>query len=167
MIAAWALQLCGNGLSAVSPAYGFNILDGTSHGWTLTFTAVTSFYLATAFAKSAFAVTLLRISEGKTRILLWFIMLLIWVTSILLAVVTWLDICEKPIDYSLSAKCLPMSSILWFHMGYCILMICTATVLAYLPWRIIATIYIPRKEKWGVALSLSLVCPSTILYLVR
>ncbi|ROW10141.1 hypothetical protein VMCG_01837 [Cytospora schulzeri] len=92
LIAAWALQLCGNGLSAASPAYGFNILDGTTHGWTLTFTAVSSFYLATAFAKSAFAVTLIRISGAKTRSLLWFIVLLVWATSISLAVVTWLDI---------------------------------------------------------------------------
>ncbi|KUI73283.1 hypothetical protein VM1G_09111 [Cytospora mali] len=167
LIAAWAFQLCGNGLSAASPAHGFNILNGTTHGWTLTFSALTTFYIATALAKSAFAATLLRISGGKTKTLLWFLVLLVWACSITLAVVTWLDICEQRIDYSLSSRCLPLGSVIWLHLGYCIFTVCTDTVLAYLPWRIINTIYIPKREKYGVALSLSLVGLSGILCLVR
>lgn len=44
--AAWLLQVIGNGFLGASPAYGFNILTGTTHGTLLQFIGACSLYVA-------------------------------------------------------------------------------------------------------------------------
>lgn len=158
MIATWAFQLAGNGLAAAAPSYGFNIVTGSPHGWVFVFSAVSCFYIAMGLGKTAFATTLLRLSGGGTRILLWSVVALVGAFQTAVTIVTWLNICGTAADMaSISKRCVPMNTLLWIHIGNAIVTVCADATLAYLPWRIITNVYLPKREKWTVALSMSLV----------
>lgn len=155
VVAEWVFQLCGNGVAAASPAYGYNVRDGTSHGWTLAFVSLTFFYPAMALGKTAFTVTLLRVSSGRTTALLWFIIAVACAFGITITVTSWLTPCGRQIDHVIPTICVSADTLIWIHMGNAIATICTDVVLAYVPWRIVNKIYIPQNEKWAVATSMS------------
>ncbi|KAG8163741.1 hypothetical protein KVR01_007038 [Diaporthe batatas] len=168
LIASWALLLCGNGLAAAAPSYGFRIIEGTSHGWILAFSSISFFYIAMALSKTAFAVTLIRLSGGRTRVVLWVVVLFVCAVNIAAAVVTWLDLCDARADVKgISSFCVPMQTAVWIHVANAAVTILADAYLAYLPWRVLAKIYIPSKEKWGVGITMSLVGLAGIVCLVR
>ncbi|ROW13858.1 hypothetical protein VPNG_03657 [Cytospora leucostoma] len=158
LIATWAFQLAGNGLAAAAPVYGFNIVSGSEHSWVFAFSGVSCFYIAMGLGKTAFATTLLRLSDGGTKVLLWFVVAIVCAFQTTVTVITWLNICGTASDKaSITDRCLPMSTVLWIHIGNAIVTVCADATLAYLPWRIIKKVYLPKREKWTVALSMSLV----------
>lgn len=167
VVAAWVFQLCGNGVAAASPAYGYNVRDGTSHGWTLAFVSLTFFYPAIALGKTAFTATLLRVSSGRTNALLWFIIAVACAFGITITVTSWLTPCGRQIDHVIPTICVSADTLIWIHVGNAIATICTDVVLAYVPWRIVNKIYIPQNEKWAVATSMSLVGLSAVVCIVR
>ena len=167
VIAAWAFQLCGNGVAAASPEYGYNVRDGTSHGWTLAFISLSFFYPAIALAKTAFTTTLLRVSSGKTTALLWFFIVVACAFGITITITSWLIPCGRQIDHVIPTICVSPSTLIWIHVGNAIATIFTDVVLAYIPWRIVNKIYIPKNEKWAVATSMSLVGLSAVICIVR
>lgn len=166
-MAAWALQVCGNGLAAAGPLYGFNVRNGTSHGYTFTFAAVTFFYISMASCKTAFAMTLIRVSSGKTTALLWFLTLVTWAFGLSGVIVTWLPICGQQTDSALGTACVAYTTLIWVHTGNAIATLCTDTTLAAVPWSIVQKVYIPSKEKWAVATSMSLVGLAAIICIAR
>ncbi|KAG6368229.1 hypothetical protein INS49_002430 [Diaporthe citri] len=168
VIASWALLLCGNGLAASAPSYGFRIIEGTSHGWVLAFSSISFFYIAMALSKTAFAVTLIRLSGGRTRVILWVVVLFVCAVNIAAAVITWLDLCDALADVKgISGFCVPMQTAVWIHVANAAVTILADAYLAYLPWRVLAKIYIPSREKWGVGIIMSLVGLAGIVCLVR
>lgn len=168
MIASWALLLCGNGLAASAPSYGFRIIEGTSQGWVLAFSSISFFYIAMALSKTAFAVTLIRLSGGRTQVILWVVILFVCAVNIAAAVITWLDLCDARADVKgISGFCVPMQTAVWIHVANAAVTILADAYLAYLPWRVLAKIYIPSKEKWGVGITMSLVGLAGIVCLVR
>lgn len=168
LIASWALLLCGNGLAASAPSYGFRIIEGTSHGWVLAFSSISFFYIAMALSKTAFAVTLIRLSSGRTRVILWVVVLFVCAVNIAAAVITWLDLCDALADVKgISGFCVPMQTAVWIHVANAAVTILADAYLAYLPWRVLAKIYIPSREKWGVGITMSLVGLAGIVCLVR
>ncbi|KAJ4391652.1 hypothetical protein N0V93_005271 [Gnomoniopsis smithogilvyi] len=168
LVAAWICLLIGNGSNAAAPSYGFNIITGTPHGWRLVFTSITCFYIGGAFAKTAFGVTLLRLSSGRTKILLGAIIVITWAFAITLGIVTWIPICDtKSEEVGLKGQCVQIGTLLWIHIGSTICTIFADVVLSYLPWRILRSIHIPSGEKWGVGSSMSLVGLSALICIVR
>lgn len=170
MIATWLLQLIGNGLSAAAPQRGFNIHNGAEHGWTFIFASLSFFYVSMACSKTAFAATLLRLSGGGgTRVLLWLAVAVAWAFGSALAVVSWLDICEQRVDVSIGASvaCVPLKTLLWIHIGNNLATIFVDVVLACVPWRVVSKIYIPRREKFAVAASMSLTGCAAVVVIVR
>lgn len=157
-MATWAFQLAGNGLAAAAPLYGFNIVTGSAHSWVFVFSAVSCFYIAMGLGKTAFATTLLRLSGGGTRILLWFVVGIVCAFQTAVTIVTWLNICGTAAEKaSISEQCVPMSTVLGIHIGNAVVTVCADVTLACLPWKIINNVYLPKKEKWTVALTMSLV----------
>ncbi|ROW10146.1 hypothetical protein VMCG_01838 [Cytospora schulzeri] len=158
LIATWAFQLAGNGLAAAAPLYGFNIVTGSAHGWVFVFSAVSCFYIAMGLGKTAFATTLLRLSGGGTRVLLWFVVAIVCAFQTAVTIVTWLNICgTAAAEASISERCVPMNTLLGIHIGNAVVTVCSDMTLAFLPWKIITNVYLPKKEKWTVALTMSLV----------
>lgn len=165
---AWAFQLIGNGLSAAAPAWGFNIHNSAAHGWTLVFGSLTCWHLSMALAKTAFAATMLRLSTGRIQVAIWMLVLVVWAFSTTLGIVTWLDICEQRVDVSLNpTTCVPFVTIIWIHTGNAIATVVIDTALACVPWQILSRVYVPRKEKWAVAGSMSLTGFAAVVCVAR
>lgn len=149
-----------NGFGAAGPAYGFNVLDGSPHGQAIHFTAVSFMYGAIALSKTAFAITLLRLTSGwKSKGLLWVVMVLTNCFNLALFILTWLDICDTRFDLKhLPGRCIPMHVATWLHLGATLNSLVCDIILTCYPWWIISQVaYIPKREKWGVAASMGLV----------
>ncbi|KAI7780649.1 hypothetical protein LA080_015808 [Diaporthe eres] len=160
LIAAWVCLLISNGFGAAGPAYGFNVLDGSPRGQAIHFTGVSFMYGAIALSKTAFAITLLRLTSGwRSKGLLWVVMVLTNTFNLALFILTWLDICDTRFDLShLPGRCIPMSVATWLHLGATLNSLVCDIILTCYPWWIISQVaYIPTKEKWGVAASMGLV----------
>lgn len=167
VIAAWGFQLIGNGLSAAAPSWGFNIHNSAAHGWTLIFGSLTFWYLSMALAKTAFAATMLRLASGRVKVVMWLLVLVVWAFATTLTIVTWLDICEQRVDASLSSTCAPLVTIIWIHTGNAIATVVVDVALASMPWQVLSKVYVPKKEKWGVACSMSLTGFAAVVCIVR
>lgn len=90
VIVAWACLLVANGLAAASPVYGFNVLDGTAHGVTIQFSAVSLMDLAIALSKTAFATTLLRLTRARRdKTILWLTIVVVNFFNLAMVVVNW------------------------------------------------------------------------------
>lgn len=168
VIASWAFLLGGNGCAAALPSYGFRVIQGTEHGWTLMKSSASFFYIATGLGKAAFATTLLRLSSGGTRALLWCIIALVAGFSIAVSIVTWAAICLQATDVAaIPGACVPQQVVIWIHTGNAIVTFCADFILAVMPWRILTKIYLPRREKVATGLSMSLVGLAGIVCVVR
>lgn len=160
MIAAWASLLLANGFSASSPAYGFNMLDGTSVGVTVHVVGFCFIYCAVSLSKTAFALTLLRLTSSRhAKGLLWVIMVLLNSFNSAMVVLSWLDICETRYDYAnIPGRCVSMTTAMMIHIGNASVALVSDFVLAGYPWWIINRVsYISKREKWSVAASMGLV----------
>lgn len=170
MIASWALLIPGNGSNAAAPSYGFNLATGTTRGWQLAALSVTLFYLAGALAKTAFAVTLLRITPPRsvTRAILVVVSCVVWLFSGACALFTWTRVCEVgSAQASFGGRCVNLKVFLWVHIGNSIFTILSDALLAYLPWRILGKVSIPIGEKVCVGMSMSLVGIAGILCIAK
>lgn len=160
--------MSGNGLAAATPAYGFKVVDGTRLGWVLHFSSCSCLYAATGLAKVAFATTMLRLSSGRIKVVLWSMIVLVGVFSAASVVVTWIDICDiEPGVPSFPQRCLPLATVLWIHFPNAIITVFADFILAYLPWKVVSQVYLPRTEKWAVTGSMSLVGLAGIVCLAR
>lgn len=163
VIAAWACLLISNGLAAAAPnIYGLKMFHGPPAGMRAHVTSLTFMYAATALSKAAFAATLLRLTSGKHRVRIQIVIAVVCGFNLAMMVLTWLSLCDSFVESSIgidvSGHCVPMTVGVLIHLGNCIAGLVADVLLASFPWRIIAEIpYIPRKEKWGVSIAMSLV----------
>lgn len=109
MILAWVFQLLYNGFHAAGPAYGYNLRNSTSQGWTLICVGSSCLYLSMALSKTAFATTLLRLSSGGLVVVLQVLIFITWAFAIALATIVWLQICEAHVDVGI-ANCVPINT---------------------------------------------------------
>lgn len=170
VIAAWVCLLLSNGFGAAGPAYGFNVLDGSAHGQVIHFTAVSFMYAAIALSKTAFAITLLRLTSGRrSKGILWLVMVLTNSFNLALFILTWLDICDTRFDLAhIPGRCVTMFVATWLHMGAAINSLLCDLILTCYPWWIISQVaYIPPREKWGVTASMSLVGVSILVEIAK
>lgn len=95
VIAAWASLFLADGFSASSPAYGFNVLEGTSICVTVHVVGFCFIYCAVFLSKTAFALTLLRLTTNRyAKGPLWLIIILLNSFNLAKMVLSWLDICD-------------------------------------------------------------------------
>lgn len=123
-----------------------------------------------ALAKTAFAATMLRLSAGRSKVVTWLLVLVVWAFSSTLTIVTWLDICEQRVDASLYyglVTCVPFVTIIWIHTGNAIATVVIDMALACMPWQILSKVYVPQREKWAVACSMSLTGFAAVVCIAR
>lgn len=84
-----------------------------------------------------------------------------------MAIVLWLQPCERPVGISTGVTCLPVVTLIWMHTSAAAFHVVVDLVLAYLRWRIVKRVYIPKREKWGAATSMSLVGLAAVICVVR
>ncbi|KAL1844508.1 hypothetical protein VTK73DRAFT_2393 [Phialemonium thermophilum] len=114
--------------------------------------------LAAMWSKTSFALTLLRISEGWTRWLIWAIIASVNLVLGFAALATYIQCTpsEKLWHPTMEGRCWPKEILISY------IMFCSAysgamdMVLAILPWQIIGKLTMNKKEKIGVLLAMSM-----------
>jgi len=114
--------------------------------------------LAATWSKTSFALTLLRLMQGKMRVFLWFIIVTVNVFMGLNALFMWIRCTPvqktwNPYAYGTCWDPLVYPNYGMFAAGYSAAM---EFILALLPWKIIWNLQMKRKEKFGVALAMSM-----------
>ncbi|OIW31929.1 hypothetical protein CONLIGDRAFT_572094 [Coniochaeta ligniaria NRRL 30616] len=164
LIASWLATLAGTICTTIAIGLGFG-----KRGYEIPFDnfgtlivvgllSVTFDIIGQAWSKTSFAITILRISEGKLRVFIWFAIISMNVLLGLGAMSFWVQCSpiEKSWNPLVPGVCWdPRVAIVYgiFASGYSGVM---DLVLAILPWNIIMSLQMKTKEKIGVALAMSM-----------
>lgn len=139
------------------------------HYWDVVITDYTSFKIildsrasititSMGWTKTAFAVTLLRLTSGITKHFVWFIIISLNITIIVSALIPWIQCTpiSRTWDLAVPGECwAPMAGIkVWIALGaYSGLMDFT---LAALPWTFLYGMRLRKKEKLGILIAMSM-----------
>ena len=153
--------LVGVILQTVAASRGFtsdNAQKKTGMNKLLPITAGFCLYLAVAWSKISFALTLLRITTGWTKRLAMFAIITVSLAVIGSVVIHWFWCWPsyKIWTKGVPGKCLPRIAVNGYNTaaaGYSALM---DFFLALLPWKIVSALRMNKKEKFGVAFAMSM-----------
>ncbi|KAK3372343.1 putative integral membrane protein [Podospora didyma] len=113
--------------------------------------------IAVDLSKTSFAITLLRLTDGKLRWLVWFIIVVLNLTQMMSAVFFWAS-CDPPAKIwnpMLEGTCWPASFSIISGLVAGVLSVLADFSLALLPWRLLLRFHMYRREKIGVAIAMS------------
>ncbi|SPO05355.1 uncharacterized protein DNG_08042 [Cephalotrichum gorgonifer] len=165
LIASW-LVILGTDIVTTILVVDFGL---GKHSWDIVITNYTKFKIiidsratitltSMGWTKTAFAVTLLRLTSGMTKRFVWFIIISLNVITLISAAIPWIQCApvSKTWDPSVTGGCwAPMVGIkIWIAMGaYSGLMDFT---LAALPWTFIYSMRLRKREKLGILIAMSM-----------
>ncbi|KAK3984894.1 hypothetical protein QBC44DRAFT_251811 [Cladorrhinum sp. PSN332] len=137
-------------------------MDLITHGlekfWIVIGARATVVITAIVWAKTSFAVTLLRLTDGTTKTLLWFLIITMNVVMGVSAMAPWIQCTpvQKTWDWSLEGTCWPNGAMtkLWMATGGYSAAIDFA--LAVIPWTFLWKISLRKAEKWGILIAMSM-----------
>ncbi|KAE9369367.1 hypothetical protein N431DRAFT_380251 [Stipitochalara longipes BDJ] len=111
---------------------------------------------AAIYSKTSFAITLLRISEGRTRILLWFIIISVNIALGGSALIPWIQCRPVEKNWNLMApgKCWNLKIFSYYGMASSAFSGAMDILLAFIPWKMVWNLQM--KEKVGVATAMSM-----------
>ncbi|KAK4148684.1 hypothetical protein C8A00DRAFT_47524 [Chaetomidium leptoderma] len=114
--------------------------------------------LAALWSKTSFAVTVLRISSGWMKPLVWFIIITVNACLGVAIVITWAQCTpiEKVWRPQLEGYCWPKGIQIHYNIFTAIYSGVMDIVLAIMPWKIIWALTMNRKEKIGVMVAMSM-----------
>ncbi|KAL2194023.1 hypothetical protein P885DRAFT_43908 [Corynascus similis CBS 632.67] len=114
--------------------------------------------LAALWSKTSFAVTVLRISTGWIRAFVWFIIITVNACLGVAIAITWAQCMpiEKVWHPYLEGTCWPKIVQIRYNIFTAVYSGAMDIVLAILPWKIIWTLTMNRKEKVGVMVAMSM-----------
>ncbi|KAK4169829.1 hypothetical protein QBC43DRAFT_38585 [Cladorrhinum sp. PSN259] len=134
------------------------IPDDTARFFPIFGARATDIITSQVWAKTSFAVTLLRLTTDRTRKLIWAIIISINVVGVVAATVPWVEC--KPLEKSWN-RMLPGTC--WTDNAGQTLWVVTAAylgsmdvVLAMLPWKFLWGLPLKKKEKWGILTAMSM-----------
>ncbi|AEO64581.1 uncharacterized protein THITE_2011423, partial [Thermothielavioides terrestris NRRL 8126] len=164
LIISWLLQIATNALVTASVRLGFgkhfwdiDEADLLAIGLVSNVTASVSI-LAAVLSKTSFAVTLLRITEGYTKIAIWVIIAVMNSSMWLSALFQWIQ-CNPPRktwDHSVPGTCWDPSVMTGYNVYSGAISALGDAVLSLLPWSVLFSLRIKRKEKVGVGVAMSM-----------
>ncbi|KAK2036257.1 hypothetical protein LZ31DRAFT_571489 [Colletotrichum somersetense] len=160
LIVSWMFLLISTSLSTELMRLGFGkTIDFTPHMHTLSSVNVVINSVALALSKTSFAVTMLRISSGKRKAFIWFLIMTMNAVLATGAVASWIAACDRPADtYEavIPGTCWRVQDSVVMAMvsnGYSALV---DFILSLLPWAIMRGLGMKRHERIGVAIAMSL-----------
>ncbi|KAK0711898.1 hypothetical protein B0H67DRAFT_555801 [Lasiosphaeris hirsuta] len=114
--------------------------------------------LAATWSKTSFALTLLRLMQGRMRILLWFIIATVNILMSLNAVFMWVRCTpvQKTWNPYAPGTCWDPEVYPKYGMAAAGYSAAAEFALALLPWKVIWKLQMKRKEKFGVAMAMSM-----------
>ncbi|KAG7283942.1 hypothetical protein NEMBOFW57_010300 [Staphylotrichum longicolle] len=144
-------------LTALSPLSQFNFHNLDTF-LLLSNLAGTFSILAALWSKTSFAVTVLRISSGWLKVLVWFIIITVNACLGVAVAITWAQCTpiEKVWQPLLPGECWPKGIQVRYNIFTAIYSGAMDIVLAVVPWKIIWTLTMNRKEKIGVMVAMSM-----------
>ena len=113
---------------------------------------------ALAWTKTAFAVTLLRLTTGKTKAFVWFLIITLNVTLAFGAMSPWIQ-CQplaKRWHPELEGQCWPGSTGINIFIATGALSSLYDFILAFLPWTFLYSLTLKKKEKFGILVAMSM-----------
>ncbi|KAK1777395.1 hypothetical protein QBC45DRAFT_188501 [Copromyces sp. CBS 386.78] len=165
LIVAWTLLFISTAVvtTTVLMGYGLHSHDVPVENWSylgiLGAVVGTISVLDVMFSKVSFAVTLLRLTDGWLKQLIWFIIISLTLGHISSSFLFWLR-CDPPEatwnPHIKVKKCWDSNSFLSYSIAGGIYSSLCDIVLALLPWRILLRFHMYRGEKVGVALAMSM-----------
>ncbi|KAA8635303.1 hypothetical protein SMACR_01590 [Sordaria macrospora] len=165
LIIAWALLLTSTAVvtTTVLMGYGMHSYDVPVENWKYlgilgAITGTTS-VLHVFFSKVSFAVTLLRLTDGWLRQLIWFIIITLTLGQMSSSFMFWLRCTPAEATWNphiKEKKCWDSNAFLTYSIAGGIYSALCDIVLAILPWRILLRFHMYRGEKIGVAVAMSM-----------
>ncbi|KAK4159981.1 hypothetical protein QBC43DRAFT_304178 [Cladorrhinum sp. PSN259] len=133
--------------------------EQTQKFWIAIGARATLIITAIVWAKTSFAVTLLRLTDGTTRNLLWFLIISMNIVMGVSAMGPWIQCTplRRTWDWSVTeGKCWPQGALtkLWMATGGYSAAIDFA--LAVIPWTFLWRLTLRRTEKWGIMIAMSM-----------
>ncbi|KAK4192345.1 hypothetical protein QBC35DRAFT_374073 [Podospora australis] len=164
LIASWVSLVASGAFVSVSVNLGFgrslSLFNFDNLHMYLLYTnlAGTFSILAALWSKTSFAITVLRISTGWVKFLVWFIMITVNVSLGVAIALTWGQCTpiEKIWQPDINGHCWPKFYQVRYNIFTAIYSGATDIVLALVPWKIIWTLTMNKKEKFGVLVAMSM-----------
>ncbi len=114
--------------------------------------------LAAVWSKTSFAVTLLRITQGWTRVAVWLAIISMNLAMHLTALLVWIQCSpvQKPWIPQTPGTCFPIDRLIEYNMFSAAYSAAMDIMLALLPWKIVWAAKLRRSESIGVAVAMSM-----------
>ncbi|TEA11970.1 hypothetical protein C8034_v007095 [Colletotrichum sidae] len=122
--------------------------------------------LALAFAKTSFALTLLRFTDGWARYVVIVVAFTMDATCIAHSALVWRGNCGAPDPHTFE-PCWSADSGLWMNMGGSIISALTDFILAMIPIKVVWGLQMIKREKAGVVIAMSIGCLAGSVALVK
>lgn len=113
--------------------------------------------LATCWSKTSFAISLLRISDGRVRWFIWFVIITVNLVLGSNGAIQWAQCwpVAKRWHYELEGECFPSKTVQNYNTFVAAYSGLMDIILALLPWKIIWTVAINKREKLGAMVAMS------------
>lgn len=100
--------------------------------------------------------------------MLWSVILVCIASTISVIVASMFPACGQRFQIVAMSHCLAPSAAMWAQIGFALCMLASDIVLMSLPWRIIQRAqYIPERERWSIAATMSLVGVAGLVEIAR
>ncbi|KAI1655134.1 hypothetical protein F4813DRAFT_391851 [Daldinia decipiens] len=158
LVGAWVMAAVAGGFISAfaSPGSGISIAGDDR---VMTYFNVCSVFcgLASAWSKSSFALTLLRLESGRARYFLWYALVTINASYVLYVVTAWNKPCgaKGGDDVYIPGPCWSSTAKTVVPLSVVAYSAAMDFALAFFPWKIVWRTQMVRKEKIGVALAMS------------
>ncbi len=139
--------------------HSYDIVNPDPSRWILILDSrATATLTALAWTKTAFAVSLLRLTIGKTKAFVWFLIITLNIAMAFSAMVPWIQCqpVEKRWHFEIEGQCWPggVGIKIWIATGA--LSSLYDFVLAVLPWTFLYSLTLKKKEKAGILVAMSM-----------
>ncbi|KAK4105421.1 hypothetical protein N658DRAFT_503567 [Parathielavia hyrcaniae] len=164
LIISWVFQLIAVSFTSASVKLGlgrhvqdFDLANAVPLGLYSNFSGSFAAWAA-VLSKTSFALTLLRITEGPTKIVIWVIIVIMNTAMWLTGLFVWIQ-CNPPRktwDRTIPGTCWNGRSVLAYSIFSAAISGLGDVILSLLPWKVLFNLQIRKKEKLGVGLAMSM-----------
>ncbi|ROW00793.1 hypothetical protein VMCG_06499 [Cytospora schulzeri] len=157
LVASWVVLLAANIFISVEFATGYVQKNWDDRMLILVTISSCLITIGQTLSKTAFAVTLLRITESWQRWVIWFIITTLNVYLVVVLVVNWTNYCgETAYWWRMPSVCAPYDTVFGIKIGQNIYNIVLDFVLSLIPWAIMWNLNIEKYDKIGLCVTMSL-----------
>ena len=164
LVTSWASLALASGFTTASTTFGYgkhlwDIQLGDFYALNVVSTFAGFFsVLAAVWSKTSFAITVLRLSTGWMRWVIWFIIISVNIVLGMSAILQWIRCVpvQRLFDWTVAGECWSQEAVTRYNTFSSAYSGTMDICLAIFPWKIIGGMTMNRKEKLGVLLAMSM-----------